>query len=193
MSHTSTLGAVIFALMLDLVVSSPVVAQVASYDEYRVSSLSQRINRAERIRVLFASGQVIQIEDPTVSGNRLAGVERRSQESVEYPVNEIRQVWVRGSSYLTGLAVGAGIGSFHGAIGGFAVAHSCLGLRPCDSSAGKVVAFTTIGALAGGATVGLVGMLIAAPIPKWKTVYCGDGLRVAPAIGPHQVGLSIRF
>ena len=140
MSRISTLATVIFALMLDVVVSRPAAAQVAAYDGYSVSSLSQRISRAQRVRVLFASGQLIQMGDPTISGNTLAGVERRSRESVQYPVSEIRQVWVRGSSALTGLAVGASFGAVLGAFGGIWMAQACF-MGSCGSpSSGRSVA-----------------------------------------------------
>ncbi len=172
MPRIPALGTVIFVLMLDVVVGGPAAAQVASYDEYRVSSLLQRIERAERIRVLFASGQVIEIEGPTIRGYSLirgyplAGVERRSRDSVESPVSEIRQVWVRGSAALTGLAVGAILGGFTGAVGAVSFAQYaksgkgwcwgyCVSTRLSGDEKLKIAA---IRALAGGATAGLVGM-----------------------------------
>ena len=157
------------------------------------STLVRAVRHARRVRIQDATGIRVEMRQPRVVGSQLFGVAWPAGTPVDYDINEIQQIWRRGSVATAGLAVGAGIGAIGGAIMGVALANFCLWGGCPSPSAGETLGAAGVGALAGGVTLGLVGALIAAPFQTWKTVYKADTARVRPIVASNRVGVTVTF
>jgi hypothetical protein len=128
-----------------------------------------------------------------VRGSWLEGVDVSSGEGIQYPVGEIRHIWGRGSAAGTGFLVGFTLGGVIGAIGGAALSNFCI-LGPCPQpSFGQLAGAALAGGFMGGMAVGLAGLVIAAPIQKWSTVYRVQDAAVQPVITSNAIGLTVQF
>lgn len=194
MFRTSFVGAVMATtLLLASTFTGVVVAQTESGEGGDVAEIAARVNHRGYVRVLLASGEIGELRAPAVRGTRLAGVDPSSGNRVEYSVGEIERIWGRGSAAGTGFLVGAALGGVTGAIGGVALAGMCIMGSCSPPSTGTQVEAAVMGGLLGGMTVGVAGLLIAAPIHKWSTVYRIQGAAVRPVVTSNGVGLTVEF
>jgi hypothetical protein len=110
--------------------------------------------------------------------------------AAEYPVEELEQVWRRGSSTGLGLAIGAGVGLIGGAIGGAAVTQLCI-LGCSKLSDEQRVEFAVIGGLLGSVAGGTIGAFAGAFFGRWKTVYKSQPHRLTPVITTQRLGINL--
>jgi hypothetical protein len=77
---------------------------------------------------------------------------------------DVDSLWVRGSSWKTGAIVGSAIGTVAGALLGAGYAGFCN-----EGSCPSTGAYAVVGGLGGLVSVGLIGSLIGAAVPKWHS------------------------
>ena len=183
---------IVCTIALSTTLVNPIVGQVGRHGETLPGRLAVIVQDAKRLRV-ESMGRIYVIRSLTVQGDHLRGVEENSGNPVEIPMRDIRRLWRRGSAAGTGFIIGGVIGAVGGASAGVALANWCL-FGKCDPpSTGEELGAGALGALLGGATGGVLGLLIAAPFQKWKTAYRETYPRVQPLIRGTTIGLRITF
>lgn len=187
---------IIFVAVANGTISCGVAAQVADQKVSLAVDLPRLVTGQSRIRVRLASGPIVELRDATVDGTSLVGRPATIDSLVRYRVEELEQVWRRGSAAGSGLRVGAGFGFVGGAISGVAVANWCLnplGGTCAQASGGDRIRAALLGGLVGGVAGGAIGLVIAAPLGRWKTAYQNDRGRVTPIITTRQIGVGVTF
>jgi hypothetical protein len=171
-----------------------IAAQADSPDKAPSATLARLIANQSHIRVRLASGTTLELQRATIEGTMLVGRVATTARMAAYPIQDLSQVWRRGSAADLGLAVGAGIGFVGGAIGGVALASICI--VTCGQTSGNdQLRGALVGGLVGSATVGALGLLFAigAPAERWKSVYQAHQPRIAPIVTAHRVGVNLSF
>lgn len=191
MSHT-------FVVALSVVAALHATRPLAASAQKRADSLAgarleERIRGAARVKMQLVSGQTFELHRPMVEGAAIVGTLRPAGDLFSVPAGEVRRVWRRGSAWRAGLLAGASIGMVGGTIGGIALANFCLWGDCPPPPLELYVKAVAVGAIAGGVTLGVTGLLIAAPVRKWTPVFSTDQLRIVPAVSARGAGLRIEF
>ena len=124
-------------------------------------------------------------------GAVLEGVVLITGHPVQFRPCEIESFAGVASAARTGCVVGAALGGVTGAIGGAALSHLCVFGDCPQPTAGEQAGAALTGAMMGGMTVGLAGLMIAAPIRKWTTVYRAQQSPVHPAFRGTSIFLEV--
>jgi hypothetical protein len=172
--------------------ANQLVAQAVTQGASTITQLTKAVTGRSRIRVRLTSGAVVELRQPSIEGTTLVGQVATADSVTRYRVEELDQIWSRGSAAGRGLAIGAGVGAVGGAIGGVALSHLCV-LSCNQPSAGEELTGAAFGALLGGLTGGAVGLLFGAPFGQWNTAYQTHRQRVKPIVSTQRLGVSVRF
>jgi hypothetical protein len=183
-------GQSLFALFALWASSGRVVAQASDPRAGTTGGLAKAIDGRSRIRVRLVSGAITELQTTVVQGATLAGRLASSDSVVKYQIEELEQVWRRGSAASTGLTIGALVGFLGGAVGGAAVGQICI--MGCSRvSADKRVGLAAIGGLLGSVAGGTVGVLVGASFGRWKTIYRTPRHQLTPIITTQRLGISL--
>jgi hypothetical protein len=150
----------------------------AQTDSVRLERLQARVNSQDRIRVFTHSWGRMELHSPRLAGSSItyANVmmtapppDTAQPFPRPLPLPQVSQLQVRGSAAKSGAIIGASVLGGLGLVLGLASTGECSGWLDmwCGADAGEVVVFT-LGSAAVGA---LIGVVIGAPVKKWKTVY----------------------
>lgn len=158
------------------------------------STITRLVANQKQIRIRLASGSVVELRRPRVEGTTLTGQVGSYGATAAYPVQDVSQIWRRGSSADLGFAIGASIGFMGGAALGIAVANMCI-LSCSNPSGSEEITAALGGGVIGGVAIGAIGALfaVAAPAERWKSVFKAEGPRITPLITGNQVGVRLTF
>ncbi len=168
----------IFVPLAVLALAGNAEAVQAQADSVRLEQLQVRVNSQDRIRAFTYSWGLVELRRPRLAGLSITyeNVKMTAlppDTAQPFPrllsLPEVSKLQVRGSAAKSGAIIGASVLGGLGLVFGLASTRECSGgfFEYCEFSAGDVVGFT----LGGAAFGALVGVLIGAPLTKWKTVY----------------------
>jgi hypothetical protein len=183
-------GQSLFALFALCASSGRVIAQASDPRAGTTGELAKAIHGRSRIRVRLASSAITELQTTVVEGATLVGHVVSRDSVVKYQIEELEQVWRRGSAASSGFAIGALVGLVGGAVGGAAVGQICI--MGCSRvSTGERVRLAAIGGLLGSVAGGTVGVLVGASFGRWITIYRTPRHQLTPIITTQRLGLSL--
>lgn len=166
-------------------------AQSADRSEAPVAILARAIANQPRIRLRLATGTIVELDRARLEGAALVG-RSRTRDSASYRVEDLEQVWRQVGAADRGMAIGAGIGFFGGALGGFALSGICA--VSCSRPSGSAqLQGALVGGLVGAVAIGAVGLYAAAPSKRWKSVYKSLPARLTPVMTLDRIGIRLAF
>ena len=180
----------LFALVVLCAISGRVIAQASDLRAGTTGELAKAIEGRSRIRVRLVSGAITELQTTVVQGATLVGRVASSDTAAKYQIQELEQVWRRGSAASTGFAVGALVGLLGGAVGGAAIGQICI-MGCTRLSTDERVGLAAIGGLLGSVAGGTVGVLVGASFGRWKTIYRIPRHQLTPIITTQRLGISL--
>ena len=183
----------IVAALAGLTVSGAVTVPAAAQREGPPNELAKAIAGQSHIRVRLASGSIIELRGPAVEGTTLVGQAAGINAGARYQIEELEQVWRRGSGAGSGFVVGAGFGVMGGAAAGIALSNSCLGSAFCSASDGMELRAAAVGGVLGGIVVGAIGALVGTSFRQWKTAFKPQRQRLSPVVTTQGLGVRLSF
>lgn len=156
------------------------------------STLTRAVARQERVRIQVGTGNKVELRQPRIEGPMLVGQVGSYSARAEYPIQEITQIWRRGSAAGVGFGIGALVGAAGGAALGVAFVNLCV-LSCRSPSSSEQLAGALGGGLVGGLTVGGLGALFGTMGTRWKSVYKTRRVSATPIITTQRLGVSLSF
>lgn len=189
----STYVQVLFVISVAGAGAGAAAAQEIAQSEPRGVGLAKSIAGRSRIRVRLASGLVVELQRPAVESALLIGRVGPEHSAVQYQVEEVEQVWRRGTAAGLGAGIGVGIGLVGGAITGAAITQLNVGLGSSSrfTKAERFDHALILGVL-GGLAGGTVGLLLGTPFEKWNTAF-RSRRRVLPVVTTEQFGVRLTW